>query len=97
VKVSGVARVSHLYFCLKDCSHGQDKCKSSEDNCCYQRFKSDDTARCLKFAYTFIPYLKQLCSASQESTGSNWKCIFICVYAAKLLYLCLKSPSELKP
>jgi hypothetical protein len=32
----------------------------------------------------------------KKSTGSDWKCIFICVYAAKLLYLCLKSSSELK-
>jgi hypothetical protein len=37
------------------------------------------------------------CSASQKSTGIDWKYIFICIYAAKLLYLCLKSSSELKP
>ena len=54
-------------------------------------------ARCLKFASTFILYLKQQCSASQKSTGSDWKYIFICIYAAKLLYLCLKSLSTLKP
>ena len=32
VKVSGVSRVSHLYFCLEDCSRGQDRCKMSEVN-----------------------------------------------------------------
>jgi hypothetical protein len=37
------------------------------------------------------------CSASQKSTGIDWKSIFICIYAAKLLYLCLKNSSELKP
>ena len=55
-------------------------------------------ARCLKFASTFILYLKQQIekwSASQKFTGNDWKYIFICIYAAKLLYLCLKSSSEL--
>jgi len=83
--------------CLEDCSRGQDRCKMSEVNYWYQCFRSVDTGRCLKFTSTFILHLKQQCSASQKSTGSDWKCIFICVYAAKLLYLCLKSSSELKP
>jgi len=56
-----------------------------------------DTGRCLKSTSTFILHLKQQCSASQKSTGSDWKYIFICIYAAKLLYLCLKSSSTLKP
>jgi hypothetical protein len=43
-------------------------------------------------------YLKQQiekCSASQKFTGNDWKYIVICIYAAKLLYLCLKSSSKL--